>query len=187
VKQRARVLSVGCTTGPLTYTVETTSKKGSNSFQPDRRAVCSRPNNYSGGYGRPYYASPPYQQRPFPPRYGSPPAPGYGQGYQGGRNPGRGGRGFPSRGGRGGHGGRYGAARSTGVYYAEDEAPPVPDNKESTPPNLDTYAEEQHAEQCDDSFYAGVQEYHTPPGHYEAYYDDTYKGPHPWDDGYGDY
>jgi len=39
------------------FTVETTSKKRSNSFQPDRRAVRSRPNNYSGGYGRPYYAS----------------------------------------------------------------------------------------------------------------------------------
>jgi len=61
------------------YAVETTSKKRSNSFQPDRRSVRSRPNNYSGGYGRPYQARPPYQQRPFPPRYGSPPAPGYGQ------------------------------------------------------------------------------------------------------------
>jgi len=171
------------------YTVETTSNKRASSFQPDRHSVCSCPNNYSGGYGRPYYASPPYPQRPFPPRYGSPPAPGYGQGYQGGQNPGRGGQGFPSCGGRGGRGGRYGTACSTGVYYAEDEAPPEPDNKASNPPDLDTYAEDQHAEYYNDSFYAGVPECHTPPGHYEAYYDDTYEGPHPWDynEDYGEY
>jgi len=111
------------------------------------------------------------------------------QGYQGARNPGRGGRGFPSRGGRGGRGGRYGAGRSTGVHYAEDETPPEPEHEESQPPDLDTYAEDQNAEHYDDSFYAGVPEYHTPPGHYEAYYDDTYKGPHPWgyNEDYGEY
>jgi len=167
------------------FTIETTSKKRSNSSQPDRRSVRAR-YSYSGGYGRPYQARPPYQQRPFPPRYGSPPAPGYGQGYQGGRNPGRGGRGFPSRGGRGGRGGRFGAGRSTGAYFAENETPP-PDQADSQPPDLDTYAEEQHAEQYDDSFYAGTQEYQTPPGNFDSYYEDTYDSIHPWDDDYGDY
>jgi len=86
-------------------------------------------------------------------------------------------------------GGRYGAARSTGVYFAEDETPPEPDHEESQPPDLDTYAEDHNAEHYDDSFYAGVPEYHTPPGHYEAYYDDTYEGPHPWgyNEDYGEY
>jgi len=162
------------------HAVKTTSKKRSNSFQPDRRVLHFRPNNCSGGYGGPYQASPLYQQRPFPPRYG-PPASGYGQGHQGGRNPGRGGQGFPSHGGRGGRDGRCGAARSTGVCCAEEEAPHEPDNKASNPPDLDACAEEHHAEQCDDSFFTGVQEHPTPPGHYEAYYDDSYKGPHPWD------
>jgi len=100
-----------------------------------------------------------------------------------------GGQGFSSRGGRGGRGGHYGAARSTGVCYAEEVAPPEPDHEASNPPDLDAYTEEHHAEQYDDSFYAGVQEYHTPPGHYEAYYNDTYEGPHPWDynEDYGEY
>jgi len=160
------------------YAVERTSKKRANSFQSDRRSVRSRTNNYRGNYGRPYQN--PYQQGPFPPRYGSPPAPGYSQGCQGGRNPGRGGRGFPSRGGRGCRGGCHGAGRSTGAHHAEDEPPPEPDHEESQPPDLDSYAEDQHAESYDDSFCAGVPEHHTPPGHCEACCDETYEGPHPW-------
>jgi len=67
-------------------TVKTTNKKRSNSFQNDRRAGCSRPNNCGGGYisYRPYGAQSPFQQQPFTGRYGSPTAPAYGQVHQGG-------------------------------------------------------------------------------------------------------
>ena len=105
-----------------------------------------------------------------------------GQGHQGGQNPGRGGRGFSSRGGHGGRSGRYRAARSTGACCAEDETPREPDHEESQPPDLNAYAEDQHAESYDDSFCAGVPEHQTPPGHYEACCDSTCEGPHPLDD-----